>query len=293
MDNQISFFLKDATDCPVCENKFHIEVLRSGRGRLNTAKLEMDLRRSYIPSKQFGHIYPLIYNIVVCPNCWFACFKEHFHKDIFNYKEIKAFQKQRIEQALYLIKTDFIDFNQSRNLESGLVSFFLAMHCYNFIPQNVLQEFCRGLCALRASWVIKDICEEKKDLDFNYLLIHFRYLARVAYEKTLICIEGSNVDLSILSMGPDIDHDYKFNGIVYMTAFLDHEFIELIKNDKEKIIKLEQSAIKLSKVFAVGKISRQSPSLLVEKVLLLYDDIKESIEKFKAMDSDALGVTEL
>jgi uncharacterized protein (DUF2225 family) len=274
MANEITFFTKENLKCPICKGIVKEEILRQGRGRLNAGDLKEDLRRDYVPSKKYGKIYPLIYTIIVCPQCWFAASKEDFVNSSYYYEEINDFQQQRKEQVLLLMKVDNIDFNQSRDLKSGCLSFFLALHCYNFLKREKVIDFYKGLCALRASWCISDLFDKEQDKDFSYLSFYFRYLASISYEAFLTGMGNSHIE-EVAFFGPDIDHDFGYKGMIYMNSLLSYEFIDLIKEDKakhEKIIKLKR---KVSHIFGIGKKSKKSPSLFLEKVYLIYGKIKD------------------
>ena len=68
----ISYWSKDKVKCPVCKKDFEREVMRSGNGRMIAGGLTEELHRIFEPSAKFGRIYPLIYEIGVCPNCYTA-----------------------------------------------------------------------------------------------------------------------------------------------------------------------------------------------------------------------------
>ena len=68
----ISYWSKEKCNCPVCKKSFEREVMLSGNGRMIAGPLSEDLHRTFEPSARFGRIYPLIYEIGACPNCFAA-----------------------------------------------------------------------------------------------------------------------------------------------------------------------------------------------------------------------------
>jgi uncharacterized protein (DUF2225 family) len=66
-DRKITFYTKESIHCPVCDASFKREELFSGR--LNVDELTDELHRLYKPKLAFGDVYPLIYEIEVCPHC--------------------------------------------------------------------------------------------------------------------------------------------------------------------------------------------------------------------------------
>ena len=70
---QLTYFLNRKYHVQHAE-QFLREELLSGSGRLLAGELTDELRRTYIPSQKYGAVYPLIYSIGVCPQCFLALF---------------------------------------------------------------------------------------------------------------------------------------------------------------------------------------------------------------------------
>ena len=75
-EKKITFFSKEAVRCPVCGSAFHREELFSGR--VNAGDLTDELHRKYIPMRNFGEVHPLVYDVTVCPSCFYASFRSDF-----------------------------------------------------------------------------------------------------------------------------------------------------------------------------------------------------------------------
>ena len=279
---KVSFFSKTKTTCPACRYKFNIETYFTGRGRLNSVEIANDLRRIYQPSKKFGTIYPLIYHVLVCPKCWFAALPEDFHfdkKSPYDLKELNAFSETRKKQSREIIPE--VDFKRDRNLHNGLISYFLAISSYQHFYQNSLKTVKKAILALRASWVIDDLLkEEKEDLEkYQYLKEYFRFLSFKNFSNYFTQMYDSKKKqfIEINYYGPDIDFDYGYKGFVYTFSYLSYEFIEMIKEESDKLKKLNEIKIMLAKIFGFGRSSKGNPSPLLEKSRIFYDLLKEKI----------------
>ncbi len=280
---KISYFSKSKTTCPACGHKFHVENYFTGRGRLNSLEISNDLRRIYQPSKKFGLIYPLIYHIIVCSKCYFAALPEDFNsnqrKPLYDKKALNEFSQVRKEQSKKL--TPKADFEKNRDLNSGLVSYFLAISSYQHFHKNSLKTAKKAILSLRASWIIDDILKKKEgDLEkYRYLKEYFRFLSFKKFSSYFDQMYASKKKqfIEINYHGPDIDHDYGYQGFVYIFAYLNYEFIKLITDEKLKMKKLEEIKIMLAKIFGFGRASKNSPSPLLEKSRIFYDLLKDEI----------------
>ena len=119
---KISFQSKEEYTCPVCEAVFHREELLSGSGRLIAGGLTDELHRIYEPSLKYGEVYPLIYQVTVCPNCWFAAMEKDFLDIPKAKREAAAEDKEKRMAETSLVFPD-LDFSRNRDLVSGAASF--------------------------------------------------------------------------------------------------------------------------------------------------------------------------
>ena len=74
----ITYWAKEQVRCPVCKKPFNQEVMHKGGGRMIAGNLTEELHRNFEPSKRFGRVYPLIYDIGCCPKCHTAFFWKDF-----------------------------------------------------------------------------------------------------------------------------------------------------------------------------------------------------------------------
>ena len=68
-----TFLSKESIQCPVCDGSFKREELFSGR--VNVHDLTDELHRLYKPTSAYGEVIPLIYEVDVCPHCFYAAFQ--------------------------------------------------------------------------------------------------------------------------------------------------------------------------------------------------------------------------
>ncbi len=286
MSTQISYFSKEKTKCPACDSSFAKENFFTGRGRLNAKEVDNDLRRIYEPSKKFGAIYPLIYNIMVCPQCWFAALAEDFlnKKPVFDFEKVKHNLEARKKEVNKIVTN--LSFTKKRDLYSGLASYFLAISCYHDYLIESQRAIKQALFSLRAGWVIDDILKtpEIQDTDkFSRLKEYFRFFSLQKIENyfTKVHFAKKKKFIEISYHGPDLDHDYGYDGLVYIYAYLGYEFIELESNLDDKLKKLEEIKVMLGKIFGFGKASKSKPSPLLDKSKVFYEMLKEKTKSLE------------
>ena len=59
----ITYWAKEKVLCPVCQKEFAQEVMHKGGGRMVAGPLTDELHRLFEPSKRFGRVYPMIYEV--------------------------------------------------------------------------------------------------------------------------------------------------------------------------------------------------------------------------------------
>ncbi|RKX77995.1 MAG: DUF2225 domain-containing protein [Spirochaetes bacterium] len=276
--SSLSFFSKKPTACPICEANFYKEDLRTGRGRLIAGDLTEELRRLYEPSKKYGAVYPLIYPVMVCPKCYYAAYPMDF-------SEIQEPTKNKIEEdtdrrisSIQLIFPE-LEFEQHRTLKEGAASYFLAIMCYDFFPPEKSPTIKRAISALRGAWLFND-------LDQNFPLENYDYLSKLFYRKArffyILSVEyeqsGKEGMASIPNLGPDLDKNYGYDGVLYLSAYLEYKYGPRKDTEMRKTY-LNNAKRTLSRIFGMGKASKNKPSILLDLARDVRTKITEEIEE--------------
>lgn len=274
-----TYFEKNPRVCPVCGLEFYHEQLLTGGGRLIAGKLRNDLRRTYEKTNKFGSIYPLIYVIVVCPDCFYAAQSEDF--DLIDRKKIDEARKEKAFRQNYsrTIFEDKLDFTENRTLTTGAASYFLAMASYYWHTVDVFPTFKKAVSALRLSWTLEDLAEERPGKNFDKLIPFFQFKAKDFYNTALEYMQtGKEHAEKLKSFGPDLDKNYGFEGMLYITALLTSDFSFFIKSPEIRGAELLKAKRTVSKIFGSGKSSKNKPSVLLDNVRELYNGINEQID---------------
>lgn len=279
-NKKVTFYEKDARVCPVCQEEFRHEQLLTGGGRLIADILRKDLRRMYEKTKKYGSVYPLIYSIVVCPECLYATFSEDFD-NIIEDKVSKAFEDSQARRKY--LNTLFgyqIDFTESRTLLSGAASYFLAISSYYWHDKVSFPTFKKALASLRLSWVLEDLSVENNNENFENLIPFFQYKAKEFYDASInMMATNQETTDNLKSFGPDLDKNYGFEGMLYMGALLSKTFSFFLTDAEVRAKELVGAKRKLSKIFGIGKASKAKPTVLLELVKDLYADISKELVK--------------
>jgi uncharacterized protein (DUF2225 family) len=275
-EKKVTFIAKESITCPVCTAVFKREELFSGR--VNAGELTDELHRTYIPMQAFGAVHPLVYDVTVCPSCWYASFKPDFAGLAAKYAEpLKDATEARIEGAQRIFGS--IDFNEPRDLVAGAASYYLAMICYDGLPKEYASAVKQGISSLRAAWLCDELERERPGENFGYAARIFygkaRFLYRLAVELDQ---KGKQQLTSAKWLGPDTDKNYGYEGVLYLAAVLELEYGP--RSDPAKRAELlDASKRTLAKMFGIGKKSRSKPGPLVDKVRDLYDKLKAELNE--------------
>ncbi|SFB67685.1 hypothetical protein SAMN02745150_00093 [Brevinema andersonii] len=284
---RVTFFSKNLITCPACGTEFQREELQTGRGRINAGDLTDELRRLYIPTQKYGTVNPLIYPIVVCPECFFAGLPSDMQK--MTEVQISKINKDK-GNRLNLIRKIFgetLNFRDYRNVITGLGSYILAFMNTIHLPKEFSPTARRGLYTLRAAWLADDVYK-KTNLD------HFKKLRQEMYRQALINYENAlerqmkNIEPfdGFVWMGPDVDTNFGYDGILYITAILTLKNLDLFISCEEQINKIGRAKIVLSKIFGIGKSNKEKPKALVSLSKNLYMTANNILKNFSDQGID-------
>ncbi|MDR2258043.1 MAG: DUF2225 domain-containing protein [Treponema sp.] len=280
-DLKVSFLSKKEYTCPVCETSFHKEELLSGGGRLIAGALTDELHRLYEPSAKYGEVYPLVYQAAVCPECWFASMDADFFLLPDRSKDLVMKDRDRRIADTELI-FPALDFHEPRTLAEGTASQYLALRCYDFFPREMSPTIKQGLAALRAAWLFDDLDRKNPGQHYDWLAVLFRKKAQFFYTEAIIREQNGRETLSgIKVFGPDTDKNYSYEGVLYLSAYLQHKYGPANDSSRRKA-SLEDARRTIAKLFGMGKSSKDKPGPLLEHARDLYDTINKELNEFDA-----------
>ena len=273
----ISYWSKEKCTCPVCKKQFEKEVMLSGNGRMIAGGLSDDLHRTFEPSARFGRIYPLIYEIGACPNCYTAFlwsdFKDMKDKDSAD----KLFFKR--DERKKKVDTVFPHFNlkKERTLYDGVAMYYLALLSYTEINPNYLPTMKSAFLSLRLAWLTRDLNSIVPEHDFDYLSKVFYNKALFFYQQAIYnetkMIEKSS---TLNNFGPDMDKNYGWDGVIYLCGLLEYKYGQ--REDAQlRLKKLSEAKTSIARIFGLGKSSKNKPGPLLAKARELYDLLSKEV----------------
>ncbi|MDR0540428.1 MAG: DUF2225 domain-containing protein [Spirochaetaceae bacterium] len=275
---KISFYSKEEITCPICNTNFRREELLTGSGRQIAGSLTDELHRLYETSAKYGDVYPLAYQSMVCPSCWFAAQPEDFLKAPEEKidKLLETREARKTDTALIFPP---VDFTENRNLISGAVSQYLTLVCYDYFTPEFSPAIKQGMAALRTAWLLDEMEKKYPQQHYDWLSVLFKKKARFFYQQALKRETTGQEPLAGLKLGPDTDQNYGYEGVLYIAACLEYKYGE--QNDQELRRKnLDELGRNVAKMFGLGKSSKGKPGPLLEKSKALYDLIKKELKEF-------------
>lgn len=274
---KISFYGKNDIECPVCGQKFKKEELLSGGGRMNAGNLTDELHRLYIPTQKYGDIHPLIYPVAVCPKCLYSAYSSDFEKISTNaIGKLKKGIEERISEAKNIFPRYTL--KKNRTLTEGILSYILAIMCYDSIDSVHQPIYKQGLSALRAAWLFNDFHLKEPNDNFDYLRDIMYRKADFFYKEMIIAEKDGREDYEeITHFGPDIDHNHGFDGALFISGLLEFKYGPK-ENKKARIDSLTNAKITVSRIVGMGKSSKSKPSDFVESARELHSRIKEDLK---------------
>lgn len=273
----LSFIQKNPTTCPVCGGDFYREEMLTGRGRMIAGKLTIELRRLYEPSKKYGEIHPLIYPVSVCPHCYYAAWKEDFSKLPDNQKGTAEANADMRKQLVANAIDGALDFNSPRTLSEGLASYILCIPCYDYHKGDISPLIRQGISSLRAAWLATDMHRKHPDANYDYLAkmlyrkARFFYLTAIEYETG-----GKQGIGGCPNTGPDLDQNYKFDGVLYTYGYLEFHYGPR-HNPDVRAENLRRAKQTIARIFGMGKASKEKPQAILNNARELHEEIAKAL----------------
>jgi uncharacterized protein (DUF2225 family) len=278
---KVTYFEKKQAVCPVCDAKFYREDLLSGGGRLIAGQLSGELRRIYEPSKKYGFIQPLIYPITVCPICYFAALPQDFSalpEASARKAEVNGDERRESLAAIF----PQLDFTAPRTLREGVASHYFALMCAEFFDKRSNPTFKSGLAALRAAWLLGDLHGQEHGENWDQL-------SRLFYRKALFYYQlaleresaGQEAFDQNLWMGPDLDKNYGYYGVIYLAAYLEYKYGPT-SDTARRVASLEYARRMMAKIFGAGKSSKNKPAAILDSAKDVYEAMGAEIQSLHA-----------
>jgi uncharacterized protein len=282
-EKKVTFISKEPIVCPVCETSFNREELFSGR--VNAGDLTDELHRTYIPTHNYGEVFPLVYELTVCPACWYSAYKSDF---LGLPSKLASVLKDQTAARVEATQRVFggADFTSPRGLVEGAASYYLAMLSYELLPKEFSPAIKQGMSALRAAWLCGYLDKKKPGENFLYAGRVFYSKARFLYRLAVELEQKGKEQLTTVKwLGPDTDKNYGFEGVLYLSAILELKYGP--KEDEAKRLEvLDASKRTIAKMFGIGKKSKSKPGPLVDKVRDLYDFLKKELHQEDEEDAE-------
>ncbi|MDR2193687.1 MAG: DUF2225 domain-containing protein [Treponema sp.] len=277
-DIKLSFQSKDRLLCPACRNVFHREELLSGGGRLIAGQLTDELHRMYEPSIKYGEVYPLIYQVTVCPECWYASMDKDFallDEDIAF--DVSESREDRQNEVRLLFPN--VDFYQNRTLMSGAASQYLALRCYDYFSKNFSPTIKQGISALRTAWLCEELHKKLPGENYDWVATLFKKKAQYLYGKAVEFEQSGEEAISAAkNLGPDTDKNYGYEGVLYLAGLLTLKYGSA-DTVEQRNASLESIKRTIAKMFGLGKSSKNKPGPLLELAKNLYERIKKELNE--------------
>ena len=275
-ERKITFFTKEAIRCPICDASFRREELFSGR--VNADDLTDELHRTYKPTHAFGEVYPLAYEVDVCPSCFYAAFRPDFQAMA---QKTGDFQRERIPYRVEEVQRIFpgLDYQDPRRLLEGAASYYLALLCYDGASKEFSPTIKSALSSLRAAWLCNDLHRKAPNENWDYvaglLYRKARYFYRLALELEQ---SGKEPYSSLRNLGPDTDKNYGHEGVLYMWSILELKYGPKDDHDQRRE-RLASAKIAVARMFGLGKKTKAKPGPLLEMARDLYDRLKAELQE--------------
>lgn len=276
MAASLTFFSKTPLTCPVCDEKIFREEMRTGRGRQIAGTLTRELRRNYEASQQYGEVFPLVYPVTVCPECFYATYHDDFLAIPDNIVDTLRGEAPARQEAVSDIFPE-LDFTQPRGLPEGVASYVFATMCYEHFPKQFSPIFKAGLSQLRAAWLCNDLHRRRPTENFDYMAAVFYRKARYYYSRAVEGEQDGSQPLSgAKTLGPDIDKNYGYDGVLYLTGLLEFEYGP--RSDPEKrSVALGRAKRTVARIFGMGKASKNKPAAILDNAREVYELISKEL----------------
>lgn len=180
-----------------------------------------------------------------------------------------------------------LDFTAPRTLLEGIASYYFAVMCCEFYDKRTNPTFKAGLASLRAAWLLDDLNVQEPGENWDHLSLIFYRKARFYYQ---IALEresaGQEPFDAALAFGPDLDKNYGYYGVIYLSAYLDFKYGPT-PDPERRVASLQYARRMMAKIFGVGKSSKNRPAAILENAKDVYEQMGEEIQRLKPGGAEA------
>ncbi len=275
-DRKVTFYAKEATRCPVCDASFKREELFSGR--VNADEMTDELHRTYKPLHAFGDVHPLVYELDVCPSCFYSAFRLDF---LPAGTKFASDLRERIDSRIEEVQKIFspLDYQEPRGILEGAASYYLALMCYELFSKEFAPTIKCAISAVRAAWLCHDLHSNASNENWDYVAGLLYRKARFYYRAAIEHEQNGSEPYSILRLlGPDTDKNYGHEGVLYMAAILELKYGPT-DNTEIRRERLKAAKISVARMFGFGKKNKSKPGPLLEKARDLYERLKHELQE--------------
>ena len=183
---EISYWSKDKCNCPVCKKAFDREVMRSGNGRMIAGSLTDELHRNFEPSAKYGRVYPLIYEVGVCPFCYTALLWNDFTEKIpqDNLDRLYEHTEKRRQACENIFP--YFNFKRQRTLYEGVAMYYLALMSYDDLNVELLPTMKQAIISLRLACLSNDLNLRCANHNFDIVSQMFYSKALYFYQQAVV-----------------------------------------------------------------------------------------------------------
>jgi len=275
-ERKVTFYAKEPTRCPVCDASFRREELFSGR--VNADEMTDELHRTYKPLLAFGEVNPLIYELEVCPSCFYAAFRQDFMPAGIKFA---SELDERIDARIEAVQKVFspLDYQSSRGALEGAASYYLAAMCYELFSKEFAPTIKCAISSVRAAWMCHDLHARAPNENWDYVAgllyrkARFYYRYAIELEQT-----GKEPYSTQRNLGPDTDKNYGHEGVLYMAAILELKYGPA-DDPALRRERLKMAKVSVARMFGFGKKNKAKPGPLLDKAHDLYERLKAELQE--------------
>lgn len=199
--------------CPLCNAGFEYEKCYTKK--ISPKTRDISLRNIYDTATD-AHPNPIIYSLVICPNCIFTAFEPDFAEIKAKPADIQEATKSSKALLTAVGRTTF-DLTGLRGPQIGLASYYLAEIWYDIQNKSPMRNFRLALTAYRRAWML-DIALDAGLIDED----RFRSERRKALTKAELHYEqsylGERLKLGTFC-GPDYGVDFGDIAMPYLITY--------------------------------------------------------------------------